>query len=123
MSTRIRFNTSRFGFLFAAALLLFLFATYSPSTLAKTKKAKYGTIKILSKPAGLPITVDGKSYGVTASDYRAIDLDAGLHTVVITMPNGQTWSREIDLPEGRIKCIAVNYKPNPRVAKSPCPYP
>src|SRR5215510_801521 len=108
------------------ALLVLTYCTISSSSVAqaKPKKVKYGTIKVLTTPAGLPISVDGKSYGETTStDYRAIDLDPGLHTVVITLPSGQRWTREIDLPAGRIKCIALNYRPAPPPTKSPCPYP
>ena len=111
-------------FAFAALITATLCMAYpSSSAFAKGKKVKYGTIKILSTPAGLPISVDGKSYGETAADYRAIDLEPGVHTVNVTLPNGQPWTRQIDLPAGRIKCIALNYRPSPPVAKSPCPFP
>jgi len=109
------------------ALLVLTYCTISSSSVAqaKPKKVKYGTIKVLSTPAGLPITVDGKSYGETTTDYRSIDLEPGVHSLVITLPNGHRWTREIDLPAGRIKCVAVNYHPAPPppVAKSPCPFP
>ena len=42
--------------------------------------------------------------------------------MVIILPNGQHWTREIDLPAGRIKCIALNYR-IPPPTKSPCPFP
>src|SRR5687768_3830951 len=108
-----------------AVLAVMFFGTATFSTVdAKPKKAKYGTIKILSTPAGLPISVDGKAYGTTSTDYRSIDLDPGLHTIVVILPDGQRWTREIDLPSGRIKCIAVNYRPSPPPPpKSPCPFP
>ena len=112
-----------FKFAFAGLLAVaFIAAQPSTTAQAKTKKAKYGTIKILSTPSGLPISIDGKSYGDTSNDYRAIDFDPGVHTVVIILPNGQHWTREIDLPAGRIKCIALNYRPAPPT-KSPCPFP
>jgi len=109
-----------------AALLALTFCMAQPSSTAyakKSKKAKYGTIKVLSTPGSLPVSIDGKSYGETTADYRGIDLDPGLHTVVITLPNGQRWTREIDLPAGRIKCVALKYKPSPPRLKSPCPFP
>jgi hypothetical protein len=120
-----KFVTRNLKLAFVALVALAFFAAAPGATAnAKSKKAKYGTIKILSTPTGLPISVDGKSYGETTTDYRAIDLDPGLHTVVITMPNGQRWTREIDLAAGRIKCVAVNYRPAPPpLTKSPCPYP
>jgi hypothetical protein len=110
--------------LVAALAVMFLGAATFSNVQAKPKKAKYGTVKILSTPAGLPISVDGKAYGVTATDYRSIDLDPGLHTIVVVLPDGQRWTREFDLPAGRIKCIAVNYRPSPPPPpKSPCPFP
>ena len=54
------------------------------------------------------------------TDYRSIDLDPGVYTVVITLPTGQKWTREIDLPTGRVKCIVLNYRPSPPPPKSPC---
>ncbi len=113
-------------FAFAALLALTFCVAHSSSTAfaRKPKKAKYGTIKILTTPGGFPIAVDGKSYGETTTDYRPIDLDPGLHTLVITLPSGQRWTREIDLPAGRIKCVALNYRPSPPPPpKSPCPFP
>ncbi len=109
-----------------AAFIALTFCMAFPSSTAHAKKrklAKYGTIKILSTPGGLPIEVDGRPEGLTASDYRSFDLDPGLHTIVITLPNGQRWTREIDLERGRIKCVALNYRPSLPPAKSPCPYP
>jgi hypothetical protein len=112
-------------FAFAALLALtFCMAHPASSVYAKKRKvAKYGSIKILSTPGGLPIEIDGRPEGETATDYRSFDRDPGVHTVVITLPNGQRWTREIDLEAGRIKCVAINYRPSPPPIKSPCPYP
>jgi hypothetical protein len=112
-------------FAFAALLALtFCMAHPASSVYAKKRKvAKYGSIKILSTPGGLPIEIDGRPEGETATDYRSFDRDPGVHTVVITLPNGQRWAREIDLEAGRIKCVAINYRPSPPPIKSPCPYP
>ncbi|HEY0762790.1 MAG TPA: hypothetical protein VGD61_10520 [Pyrinomonadaceae bacterium] len=107
-----------------AVLLAFVFFAVQTSTVsAKPKKAKNGTIKILTNPGGLLLTIDGKARGETLTEYRAIDLDPGVHNVQVTLPNGQFWIREIDLPAGRIKCVVVNYKPLPPLPKSPCPFP
>jgi hypothetical protein len=115
-----------YGKLAFAALLAFTFCVAHPASTAQAKKrklAKYGSIKILSTPGGLPIEIDGRAEGQTTTDYRAFDLDPGLHTVVITLPNGQRWTREIDLTAGHIKCVAINYRTPPPNVKSPCPYP
>jgi hypothetical protein len=114
-----------YGKLALAALIALTFCMAHPASTAYAKKrklAKYGSIKILSTPGGLPIEIDGRSEGLTTTDYRAFDRDPGLHTVVITLPNGQRWSREIDLAAGHIKCVAIAFKPAP-VVSSPCPYP
>ena len=109
-----------------AALLAFTFCMAHPASSAYAKKrklAKYGSIKILSTPGGLPIEIDGRPEGATTTDYRTFDRDPGVHTVVITLPNGQRWTREIDLDAGRIKCVAITYRSSPPIVRSPCPYP
>lgn len=115
---------SNFKFVFPALMVLLFVAAYpSTNAFAKSKKAKHGTIKILTTPGGLLLTIDGKPYGETLTEYRAIDLEPGVHNVTVRLPNGNLWIREIDLPAGRIKCITVNYKPLPPAPKSPCPFP
>lgn len=125
--SKVTLSKSRaYGKLAFAALLALTFCMVHPASTAQAKKrklAKYGSIKILSTPGGLPIEIDGRPEGQTTSDYRSFDLDPGLHTVVITLPNGQRWTREIDLTAGRIKCVAINFRPPPPVGHSPCPYP
>ena len=113
-----------FKFVLPALLVLLFVAVYpATSAFAKSRKAKHGTIKILTTPGGLLLTIDGKPHGETLTEYRAIDLEPGMHNVTVRLPNGNLWIREIDLPAGRIKCITVNYKPLPPAPKSPCPYP
>jgi len=104
--------------------LAFCLALPTAPAYAKEKKAKYGTIKILTTPGGFPLAVDGKPFGQTTTDYRVLELEPGLHTIVITLPNGQSWTREINVAAGRVKCVALNYRPLPITApKSPCPFP
>lgn len=110
-------------FVFAALLALTFFAVHPIDVSAKPKKAKYGTIKILTNPGGLLLTIDGKPRGETTTQYRAIDLEPGLHDVAIRLPNGKMWTREVEVPAGRVKCVVVNYRPLPPLPKSPCPYP
>jgi len=110
-------------FAFIALFAFVLFAVPATTASAKLKKAKYATIKILTNPAGLLLMIDGKPRGETTTDYRAFDLDAGLHTVQVRLPNGQFWVREVELPAGRVKCVVVNYRPLPPLPKSPCPFP
>ena len=111
----------KFAFIALFAILFFTAPTTTVS--AKAKKAKYATIKILTNPGGLLLTIDGKPRGETTTEYRAFDLDAGLHTVQVRLPNGEFWVREVELPAGRVKCVVVNYRPLPPLPKSPCPFP
>ena len=111
----------KFGFVALFALVFFVVPATTAS--AKSKKATYGTIKIMTNPAGLLLMIDGKPHGETTTDYRAFDVDAGLHTIQVRLPNGNFWTREIDMPAGRVKCVVVNYRPLPPLPKSPCPFP
>ena len=92
-----RFLATQFFKLAFAAVLALAFVAAQPSSTAeaKPKIAKYGTIKILTTPGGFPVSIDGKAYGETSLHYRSFDLDPGLHTVMIFLPNGQRWMREI----------------------------
>jgi hypothetical protein len=112
----------KFAVLFLAVFAFFAFASASDVS-AKPKKAKYGTIKILTNPGGLLLTIDGVPRGESLTEYRAFDLNPGIHNVSVTLPNGKLWTREIEVPAGRIKCVVVNYRPLPPLPKSPCPYP
>jgi hypothetical protein len=119
-----KFIRGNLKFAFAALLALTFFAAHPASTAsAKSKKAKYGTIKIQTNPGGLLLLIDGKSAGETTTAYRAFDLDPGVHNVQVRLPNGQFWIRDIELPAGRVKCVVVNYRPLPPLPKSPCPFP
>ncbi len=112
------------NFAFAVLLALTFFLVHPSSNVsAKSKKAKHGTIKILTTPGGLFLTIDGKPRGETLTEYRAFDLEPGVHNVAITLPNGQSWTRQIEVPAGRVKCVVVNYRPLPPLPKSPCPFP
>lgn len=107
-------------------LVACIFSGVSPSsiTYAKKKLARHGTLKVQTTPLGLPVEVDGKPEDATTSEGRIWDLNPGRHSIVIRLPNGQLWTREINLEAGRIKCVALNYKPGlPPVPNSPCPFP
>lgn len=117
-----RFILGNLKLAFAALLALAFFAIPASTAFAK-KKVNYGTIKILTNPGGLLLIIDGKPLGETKTEYRAIDLAPGVHSVQVTLPNGQFWIRDIELPAGRVKCVVVNYRPLPPLPKSPCPFP
>lgn len=109
-------------FAFATLLALTLFAIPASNVAAK-KKVNIGRVKIQTSPGGLLLTIDGKPHGETTTEYRAIDLAPGVHNIQVRLPNGQFWIRDIEVPAGRVKCVVVNYRPLPPIAKSPCPFP
>lgn len=113
----------RFRFALVALLALLFIVAYPTADVYAKKKAKHGTIKILTTPGGLLLTIDGQPRGETLTEYRAIDLEPGVHNVVVKLPNGSLWSRQIEVPAGRVKCVVVNYRPLPPPPKSPCPFP
>src|SRR6266576_4457684 len=125
LNLKLNANALRPGKCVVALLVALAFCAFNSSTAAYAKKkAKYGTIKILSTPDGLPLQIDGKPFGNTTTEFRAIDLDPGVHTVVVTFPSGQLWTRDIDLPAGRIKCVTLTYRAAMIApAKYPCPFP
>lgn len=108
-----------------ALLALILCVAYPSATVyaKKRKPAKYGVIKIQTSPGGLPIALDGKAEGATTTDWRSWNREPGLHTVAISLPDGQQWTREFTLDAGRIKCVTLNYRPGIPPTVSPCPYP
>ena len=123
--SKARNDYQRFGQIVFAVLMTFIFcaATASSTVKADPKKAKYSSLRILSNPGGLALSIDGKPHGETTVEYRTIDLQPGLHVVSVTLPSGRLWTREVDLPAGRIKCIVLNYRVTAPPPKSPCPFP
>lgn len=112
----------RLGF---AVLMAMAFCLIHPASTAYAKKKKptRGTIKVLTTPGGFPLGIDGKPQGQTSTTWQEYTLDAGIHNLVISLPSGQRWSRDIDIVAGRIKCVVLNYRPPVVLPKSPCPYP
>ena len=131
LSSKLIVRNFKFG---AVALLALLFVGASSSTNVfaqqtqntfskKTKLAPYGLIKIMTLPGGLPLTIDGEAKGETGTEYQSFQLNPGVHNVVVKLPNGALWTRQIEVPAGRVKCVVVHYRPLPPPPKSPCPYP
>lgn len=117
----------KYGKLAFAVLAAVAFCLAHPAATAyakkKEKKPTYGIIKIQTTPGGFPLEIDGKPQGATTTDYREFQLAPGLHSIVISLPSGQRWTREVTLEAARKKCVVLNYRPPAPKTVSPCPYP
>ncbi|MDQ2855679.1 MAG: PEGA domain-containing protein [Acidobacteriota bacterium] len=120
-------NGLNYGKLAFALLIAIGFCMIHPASTAyaknKKKKSNTGTIKVRTAPAGLPLSIDGKPEGQTSTDYMEYTLEPGLHKLVITLPSGEQWARDINVAARRRTCVDLNYRPPVVVTKSPCPYP
>lgn len=85
----------------------------------KLKKG-YGRVEVKTSPAGYPLIVDGKDYGLTYNPAQSLDLPAGEHTVEVLFPN-RRWTQQINVVAGKRNCICLNY--TKRIITRPCPYP
>jgi len=110
---------SRFA---AAVLLALVFCAATPvEVFARKKPAKHGVIKVMTRPDSYSIEVDGRPEGKTpTNDWRSWNLEPGIHTIVIILPDGGRWTREISLEAGRIKCVTLNYRPGLPLPPPPC---
>lgn len=109
----------------AFALMLLLTCSLAQANNdTKTKEPKlkkgYGRMDLKTSPAGYPLIVDGKDYGVTYNPAQSIDLPAGTHTVEVLFPN-RKWTQQINILAGKRNCVCLNY--TTRVVTRPCPYP
>ena len=121
-ANQVKYGRLAFALLVAAA---FCVAHPASTTYAKKKEKKptYGIIKIQTTPGGFPLDIDGQPQGSTTTEYREFQLQPGLHMIVISLPSGQKWSREVSIEAARKKCVVLNYHPPLPKPPSPCPYP
>jgi hypothetical protein len=109
----------------AFALMLLLTCSLAQANAdTKTKEPKlkkgHGRVEVKTSPAGYPLVVDGKDYGVTYNPAQYVDLPAGPHTVEVLFPN-RRWTQQVNVTAGKRHCICLNY--TKRVITRPCPYP
>lgn len=107
-----------------ALLLLVSCSVAQASGDTKTKEPKlkkgYGRMDVKTSPAGYPLVVDGKDYGITYNPAESIDLPAGPHTVEVLFPN-RRWTQQVNIVAGKRNCICLNYVKH--IITRPCPYP
>ncbi len=107
-----------------ALMLLLTCSVAQANNDTKTKEPKlkkgYGRMDLKTSPAGYPLIVDGKPYGMTYNPAQSIDLPAGEHIVEVVFPN-RRWTQPVNILAGKRNCICLNY--TTRVITRPCPYP
>jgi hypothetical protein len=90
----------------------------------KTKEPKlkkgHGRVEVKTSPAGYPLVIDGKDYGVTYSPAQYVDIPAGPHTIEVLFPN-RRWTQQVNVIAGKRHCLCLNY--TTRTITRPCPYP
>ena len=113
---------ARYTRLACVVLLALVFCAVTPvDAFARKKPAKHGVIKVMTRPDSYTIEVDGRPEGkTTTNDWRSWNLEPGIHTIVIILPDGGRWTREISLEAGRIKCVTLNYRPGQPPPPTPC---
>ncbi len=88
----------------------------------KNKRPKNtGILSVKTTPTAFPVKVDGKIVGMSGVDIPAeFFLAPGLHTVEIEGPNGQTFSKELEIRRNAKNCICI--KIVEQSISRPCPY-
>ncbi len=63
------------------------------------REATVGSLQVNSEPAGVPVTLDGRSVGTTP--LRLGSVAVGRHTVALTAPGGETRSFQVNIEAGQ----------------------
>lgn len=115
---------SRYNFLFAVGLMLTfgLTAAFGSGDDPKPRRPKNsGILSVITAPTAFPVKVDGQVIGMSGVSTPAeFYLAPGLHRVEIEGPNGQTFSKELEIRRNAKNCICI--KIVEQNISRPCPY-
>lgn len=117
-----------FNFLFATGLVLTFgltsaFANEPPGGgKDKVKRPKnVGILSVRTTPGAYQVKVDGQVVGMSGVSTGAeFYLTPGLHRVEIEGPNGQTFSRDVEIRRDSKNCVCLKVVEN--TTTRPCPY-
>lgn len=117
----------RFNFLLAIGFVLIFgsattFAFGNGGDKNKSKPPKNtGTLSVKTTPIAYQVKVDGQVVGMSGVSTGAeFFLTPGLHRVEIEGPNGQTFSRDVEIRRDGKNCICLKVVENS--SSRPCPY-
>ena len=114
----------KYNFLYVIALVLTLGLTdaFAHSADDKVKRPKNtGILTVKTTPIAYPVRVDGQVVGMSGVDTPAeFYLAPGMHRIEIEGPNGQLFSKEVEIRRGAKNCVCL--KIIEETTKRPCPY-
>lgn len=118
----------RYNFLFVIGLfLIFSFAATAFAAGDNNKDNKNhrpkntGILSVKTTPGAYPVKVDGQVVGMSGVSTSAeFYLAPGTHRVEVEGPNGQTFSRDIEISRDQKNCICL--KLVEETTSRPCPY-
>jgi hypothetical protein len=114
----------RYNFLFVVGLMLTvgLTAAFGFDDDTRTKRPKNaGILSVKTTPTAFPVKVDGQVIGMSGVSTPAeFYLAPGLHRIEIEGPNGQTFSKELEIRRSAKNCICI--KIVEQSISRPCPY-
>lgn len=115
-------NTHHFLIIVGLMLTFGLTTTFANTNDEKTKKPKNsGVLSVKTTPAPYPVKVNGRVIGMSGvAAPTEFYLEPGLHRVEIEGPNGQTFSKELEIRKGAKNCICL--KIVEQSISRPCPY-
>jgi hypothetical protein len=114
----------KYNFLFVIGLVLTLGLTtaFAGGKDDKVKRPKNtGILTVKTTPGAYPVRIDGQVVGMSGVSTPAeFYLSPGMHRVEIEGPNGQMFSKEIEIRRDAKNCICI--KVIEETTKRPCPY-
>lgn len=121
-------NTKKISFLFIIGIIVTLglstvaFANSGNDKKKKKKRPKNtGVLSVTTSPNALPVKVDGQQIGMSGVGEPAeFYLQPGIHLIEVEGPNGQKFSKEINVVKNVKNCICLNVVE--KKSTRPCPY-
>ncbi len=115
---------NRYNFLLFVVLMLGLSVvnSFGSGTDDKNRRPKNsGILSVVTSPSAFPVKVDGQVVGMSGVSTPAeFYLTPGLHRVEVEGPNGQTFSKELEIRRNAKNCICL--KIVEQNISRPCPY-
>lgn len=114
----------KYNFLVLIGMFLMLGATgvFANAADERDRRMKTsGMLTVKTTPVAYPVRVDGQVVGMSGVNTPAeFYLTPGVHRVEIEGPNGQLFSKEVEIRRGAKNCICL--KIVEETTKRPCPY-